>query len=163
MEPNNYAAKGQFHSPWHWPFKTVPGGKSHSRGNNTSSQSPFCKRSHWGACSWAPLQPCLLSPVTLLQPHWPLRWSSTTVPRTVLPPGRCICPSHHLEHASLYPCFLSPVIPVSAECHLLRKASDYPVSNSMPWHSLLFNPLLFSLLWKRSNISLFRYIQPTGM
>lgn len=146
MEPNNYAAKSLSRSPWHWPFETVPEGKSHGRGNNTSSQSSFCKRSRWCDCSQSPLQPGLLPPVTLLQPHWPLWRSSTTLPRTVLPPSLCICPSHYPQHASLYPCFQSPIIPLLLKVTSSEKASDYPVPKSMPLHSLLFNPLLVSLL-----------------
>lgn len=66
-----------------------------------------------------------------LQPHWPLWWSSN-LPRTVLPQGLHTCPSTTWNTLL---CILASCLPLSQyplQCHILRKASDYPLSNGMP-------------------------------
>lgn len=85
----------------------------------------------------------LLSPLsTLLQPHRSLWWSSN-LPRTTLLQGLCTCP-FTIWNALL--CILASCPPLSQDllkCHILRKASDYPVSACLCPHCYPNSALFF--------------------
>lgn len=70
-----------------------------------------------------------------------------------LTPGPLYLPFHHLEYSFVYPCFLSPFIPVSAAMSHPQEGLWLPC---LKWHAFVLTTLLyFSLLWGRLNISLF--------